>query len=125
MKKFFGFIALFALGLLLWQATYSDRYDPKGLHYVLWKYHLAPMNLDRASSIVVMDRDRDAMILGRTKEQLSQRFGYLKSPVEVRPYLRDYCWASRPGSDAVFLRDVDLMIVFSGGRAVETITCND
>ena len=63
------------------------------------------------------------MILSQTPHELVLRFGYLKSISEVRPYLRDYCWAARPGSDVMFRRNEYLMIVFTNGRASETVTC--
>jgi hypothetical protein len=122
-KRTFVALVLIAAVLGIWQATYPDRYDRKGIHYVFWKHHLVSMDLDRASAIIINDPDRDAMILGQTKKQLTHRFRYLKTPSEVGPYLRDYCWGARPGSDAMFLRNSDLMIVFTGGRASETVTC--
>lgn len=123
MKRALGFLALIAVVVGLWQATYPDRYDRKSIHYVLWKHHLASMDLDRATSIILNDPDRDAMILGQTQQELARRFGYLKSPAEVRPYLRDYCWAARPGANVMFLHNEDLMIVFTNGRASEAVTC--
>jgi hypothetical protein len=110
MKRALVLLVVIVAVLGLWQATYPDRYDHKGIHYVLWKHHLASMDLD-------------SMILGKTQQQLAHRFGYLRSPVQVSPYLQDYCWAARPGSDVMFLRDEDLMIVFTNGRASETVTC--
>ena len=123
MKRALVLLVVIVAVLGLWQATYPDRYDHKGIHYVLWKHHLASMDLDRASAIIINDPDRDSMILGKTQQQLAHRFGYLRSPVQVSPYLQDYCWAARPGSDVMFLRDEDLMIVFTNGRASETVTC--
>lgn len=123
MKRVVVIFALVALTFGIWWATYPDKYDHKNPHYVLWKHHLAAMDLDRASSVIINDPDRDSMILGKTKPELVQRFGYLRTPAQVRPYLRDYCWAARPNSDAMFLRDRDLMIVFVNGRASEIITC--
>src|SRR5471032_941822 len=108
MKRPLGILVLIVAVLGIWQAIYHDPYDPKNMHYVLWKHHLASMDLDRASAIVLY-HDHQELIVGKTRQQLERRFGYLKSPAEVRPYLRDYCWAARPGSDAMFLRNEDLM----------------
>jgi hypothetical protein len=123
MKRTLYFTAFIALFFGLWWATYPDQYDSKNPHYVLWKYHLAPMNLDRATANVGIDPDRNSMILGRTKAELTQRFGYLKTPFAVRPYLRDYCLAFRPNADAMFLRNQDMMIVFRDESAIEVVTC--
>jgi hypothetical protein len=123
MKRAVGIFGFIIIVLGLWQAMYPDRYDHKGIHYVLWKHHLASIDLDRASSIILNDPDRDAMILGQTRQELVHRFGYLKSPAQVRPYLRDYCMMSRSGADVMFLRNEDLMIVFTNGLASETVTC--
>jgi hypothetical protein len=123
MKRALYIAAFVTLFFGLWWATYPDRYDSKNPHYVLWKHHLAPMDLDRATANVAIDPDRDSMILGRTKTQLAKRFGYLKTPSEARSYLRDYCLAARPGADAIFLRNQDLMVVFRDGRSTEVVTC--
>jgi hypothetical protein len=122
MKRAFGILALIVVALGVWQSVYHDPYDPKNVRYLLWKHDLAPMNLDLASAIILIDPDRNVMILGRTPEELAFRFGYLKSSAEVRPHLRE-CSALRPGAKVMFLRNVDLMIVFVNGRASETVIC--
>ncbi len=123
MKRAFLTLALCCFIGGLWWAAYPDQYDRKNPHYVLWKYHLASMNLDRASSIIVNDPDRNPMILGKTKTDLTKRFGYLKAPSDVRQYLHDYCWSTRSGSDAMFLRNTDLMVIFTNGQASEIVYC--
>ncbi len=113
-------IAVFAL---LWEAAYPDRYDRKNPHYVAWKYHLLPMDAHRAVSVMTEDPDRNWLVLGKSKEELEQCFGFVLTVDQIRPYLRDYCAAARPSADVLFLNSNDLMVVMSHGRAVEVVTC--
>jgi hypothetical protein len=116
------FVATISL-VALWWALFPDKYDRKNPHYVAWKYHLLPMEGSRAASIVAIDADRDRLVLGKTKEELQQRFGFVLTVDQVRPYLRVYCAATRPGKDVLFLNSNDLMVVMNQGRAVEIIVC--
>jgi hypothetical protein len=118
-----GIVILIVVFLLLWEATYPDRYDPKNLHYLAWKYHLLPMDPHRALSIMTHDQYSERLVLGKTKAELQRRFGFVLDVDQVRPYLREYCAASRPNANVLFLNSYDYMVVMKNDRAVELVYC--
>jgi hypothetical protein len=89
MRKGIMIPGIIAVVLLLvavgWEALYPDKYDPKNIHYVLWKWHLAPIDLDRAVSTMHHDRASEEMILGKSEAAVTKRFGYLLSPEAAHP----------------------------------------
>ena len=113
----------FAAIIALWQATYPDQFDPKGLHYVLWKWHLLPMDPHRALSIMFHDNYAEDLVLGMSQQELERRFGFVRTVDQVSPYLRDYCAAARPGADVLFLNSNDMMVVMRKGKAAELVVC--
>jgi hypothetical protein len=119
---YWSIIAIAAF-VALWEATYPDREDPKNIHYVAWKYHLLPMDPHRALSIMTHDQYSERLVLGKTKEELQQRFGFVLTTNQVRPYLRDYCAAARPGADVLFLNSNNYMVIMSQGKATELVLC--
>jgi len=119
---FLSAAAIAAFGLL-WEATYPDPYDPKNLHYLGWKYHLLPMDPHRALSIMTHDAYSDRLVVGKTKEQLQNRFGFVRTEEQVSPYLREYCAASRPNAEVLFLNSNNYMVVMHNDRAVELVLC--
>jgi hypothetical protein len=110
---------------LFWEAMYPDKYDPKNPHYVLWKWHLASIDLDRAVSVIHHDRWSERMIIGKSEKSLTSRFGYLLPPVSASPCLR----APSQGIDAagdkvLFLRKSDYAIIFHDGVAIRVVLLN-
>jgi|SRR5579864_1368665 len=103
-----------------WHALYPSANDPKNIRYVLWKRGLYPLNLDIALGTMIADRDRDTLVLGRSKEQLRKRFGYLLSPDQTSEYYRNI-YLERGYGDALFLRGSPWLVVFSDGRASKLI----
>ena len=80
------------------------------------------MDVDRAASTMIGDRYRDRIVLGKTKEQLRDRFGYLTNLSEASPYRRGcYFLSGRTGKEVLFIRNRDWMIVFDGDRATELV----
>lgn len=109
----------------LWAGLYPDKYDPKNLHYVLWKWHLASIDLDRAVSVMHHDRWSDRMILGKGEEALTRRFGYLLRPEDAASCYRDASHEFAANGDKVmFLRRSDYLIVFRDGVATRVILLN-
>jgi hypothetical protein len=105
-------------------ATYPDKYDPKNIHYVLWKWGFVSIDRDRALGTMTHD-NADPLVVGKTKSELIRRFGYLRSINEASPYLRDYCYygSGRGGKSVGFLRETNWMVVFENGKAVELVLC--
>ncbi len=131
---FLGAVFLLSLGVFaIWTTVYSDPFDPKNIHYVLWKHGFNKgMNLD--SALVAMSHDNWPNKLAQTLtgKELRNRFGYIRAFHEVTPYLRE-CYTT-PGSagqaethgkkeNVVFLRDSPWMVVMQNERAVDLILC--
>ena len=105
-----------------WTLTYPSASDPKHIKYVLWKAGLYRMNLDTAVGTMNGDSGRDKLVLGKTKVQLQERFGYLLSPAEASPYLRDcYQASSWKNKDVLFIRTSPWMIVLDQGKATNLV----
>jgi hypothetical protein len=105
-----------------WVGTYPSDGDPKNIKYVLWKRGLYRTNLDVAADTMIGDASRDTLVIGKTKAQLRERFGYLQTAAEASQYLRgcyqDSAWKNR---DVLFIRNSPYMVIFDGDRAVELI----
>ncbi len=111
-----------ALGISGWRAQYPDNSDPKSLRYTLWKHNLYKMNLDVATDLMVGDHGRDLIVVGKTKGELRERFGYLLNAADAKPYLRA-CYQSSPwrDRDVLFIRRSRWMVVFDNDRAANLI----
>lgn len=90
-----AFAALFvAVGVVLsfgvlaiWLGTYPDDVDARNIYYVLWKHGLNNnMNFDYALGAMIGDASRVRQVQGLTKDQLKDRFGYIRTLGEVAPY---------------------------------------
>jgi|SRR5581483_4809018 len=119
-----GLIVVLAVVLFFggWAMIYPSPSDPQNMKYVLWKAGLYRVGLDRATAAMVGDRDRDRLVLGRTKAQLRNKFGYLLSPKDASPYLRG-CYQSSPwkSKDVLFIGDSSWMIVFDDDKATSLL----
>jgi len=63
-----------------WVALYPEEYDPKNMHYVMWKHGLSRhINLDDAVGGMTHDTWAVYIVKGMSKEQLNQRFGYIRT----------------------------------------------
>jgi hypothetical protein len=123
-----GSIVALALVLivLLWLGLYPDKDDPKNIQYVLWKWHLASIDLDRAVGVMHHDRASERMILGRTENSLRGRFGYLRTPEEMPSCYRSASQGvALDGDKVLFLRKSDYLVVFHNGIAERVVLLND
>jgi len=106
----------------LWQIAYPDHSDPKNLRYQLWKMRCATFNLDEACGTMIGDTSREKLVLGKSKSQLEQRFGFLTKPEEAGPYLGGfYKKSSWNGRDVLFIRHSPWMVVFENGKASDLV----
>jgi hypothetical protein len=115
-------VALMLAVIALWALSYPSESDPKNMRYVFWKVGLLRMDLDRAAGAMIGDRGRDKLVLGRTKAELRDKFGFLLSPAEASEYLRN-CYESSDwkGEDVMFIRRSDWMVVFKGDTVTELV----
>lgn len=131
--------SLVALGILLsyayfihWVKAYPTGYDPKNIDYVLWKHGLNQnMNLDNAIGAMTHDTWAVRLVEGQSKEDLKNRFGYIRTLKEARPY-DQLCSTNgsvgergiaAAGKEVVFLRDSDWMVILDNGKAVDLVLC--
>ena len=115
-------LAFFIAAVACWELTYPSEGDPKNIKYVLWKTGLYQMNLDAVTGTMVGDPGREKLIVGKTKSQLQERFGYLLPPADASPYLRGcYQGSSWKNRDVRFIRKSPWMVVFDGDKASELI----
>ena len=118
-------VAVLLLVVVGWEALYPDKYDPKNIHYVLWKWHLAPIDLDRAVSTMHHDRASEQMILGKSEAEVTKRFGYLLPPEKAPSCFRaESEGVASPGDKALFLRKSDYLIIFRNDVAVRVVLLN-
>ncbi|MBB5057568.1 hypothetical protein HDF16_002274 [Granulicella aggregans] len=108
---------------MFWHLIYPGYYDPKSIAYLGWKFHVLPMEPVRALNTMTHGPNSDRLVLGKSRQQLQQRFGFVRTVDQVSPYLRDYCAAARPGADLLFLNSSDWMVVMQRDRAVELVLC--
>jgi hypothetical protein len=105
----------------VWAFAYPEP-DPKNIKYVLWKHGLYRMNLDTASGTMIGDANREILVLGKSKVELREKFGYLSTLSEASPYLRG-CYENSDwkSTDVLFIRKSLWMIVFSGDKATQLV----
>ena len=111
---------LLALMLGAWQILYSDRNDPKNLRYVLWKHGLASFDLDQACATMSHDAP-DTLVLGKSKAEIEQKFGYLTSPAMAGPYYAHAYYSQWKGMDAAYIRHSPWLVVFHDGKATQLV----
>jgi hypothetical protein len=105
-----------------WILTYPSESDPKNIKYVLWKSGLYGMNLDKATGTMIGDGSSDELVVGKTRAQLRERFGYLSTPADASQYLRNcYQNSSWKGREVLFIRKSPWMVVFDGDKATDLV----
>jgi hypothetical protein len=117
----------------VWLALYPEEYDPKNMHYVLWKHGLSEhINLDNAVGGMTHDTSAVNIVKGMSKEQLNHRFGFIRTLDQVTPYLREcYTLSGTAGErgvpanrkEVLFLRNSWWMVILDDGKAVDLVLC--
>jgi hypothetical protein len=121
MRILTGVFALVFVFVAAWVLTYPDG-DPKNIKYVLWKMGLYRMNLDTAADTMIGDGSHDRLVVGKTKAQLRNKFGYLLSLTDASQYLRGcYQNSGWKEKDVLFIRRSSWMVVFHGDRATDLV----
>ena len=71
---------------------------------------------------MIGDPKSDLLVVGKTKKELRDRFGFLLSSAEASPYLRA-CYESSAWRDrsVSFIRNSPWMVVFKGDKASELV----
>lgn len=111
-------LTLFFAVVVGWALAYPSESDPESIKYVLWKNGLHGMNLETTAGTMIDDRSGEKLVVGKTRAQLREKFGYLSKPAEISPYLRGcYQDSARKDKDALLIiRQTSWMVIFDGGR---------
>jgi hypothetical protein len=115
-------LTFFIAIIIGWAVIYPSNSDPRNIKYVLWKNGLYGMNLDAATGTMIGDGSREKLVVGKTKIQLREKFGYLSTPAEVSQYLKGcYQTSAWKHKDALFVRNSPWMVIFDGDKATELV----
>ena len=83
------------------------------------------MDLDTALGTMIGDRNREKLVIGKTKDQLRGKFGYLLPPSEAGPYMQacyaDSAW--KQNATVLLLRRGPWMVKFEGDKATDLMLC--
>ena len=81
------------------------------------------MDLGEALATMVGDVYPDHLVVGRTRDQLVNRFGYIMNLNQTSTYNR-FCYDTSPnyrGKEVLFLRSSNWMVVMHGGKATDLV----
>jgi len=120
-------VGAFAVFVFMWAEMYPSPADPKSIQYVLWKadiYRVEAYKSDNSavSEAMVLDRHRDDLILGKSEQELSKRFGRLARPDEMSPEFRDFAHDARwKGMKIRYIKGTAWLIAFDHEKAVDLL----
>ena len=117
LKWFSAALIVNVLGLAGWQFLIVGPGDPRDLRYQAWKLGVYPLRIDDALGTMIGDPHRDSVVIGKTKEQLVSRFGFVSS-TPGNDYIR-YCYDNSPyrGKSVLFIRNSNWMVLMKDGVA--------
>jgi hypothetical protein len=124
---------MIAIGILIslsafaaWVKMYPEDVDPKNIDYVLWTHGFNQnMNLDHALDAMTHDKRPESLVLGLSKQQIEERFGFVQAP-DQNPR---GCHAWGPpaslgeGKESVSLRDSRWVVLLHHDKAVDLRLC--
>ena len=108
------------LGLAGWQFLIGPG-DPRDLRYQAWKLGVYPLRIDDALNIMIGDPHRDSVVIGKSKEQLASRFGFVSS-APGNSYVKS-CFDNSPyrGKSVLFIRKSNWMVLMKDGIADDLV----
>jgi hypothetical protein len=122
MRKAFCIPPIALIGLVTWLLTYPSANDPQNIRYVLWKAGVYRMDPDVATQTMIGDASRGKLVVGKTKQQLLDRIGYLTAPADASAYLsacyQQSFWRDR---DVLFIRSSPWMVVLTGDKSTSLV----
>ena len=98
----------------LWWAAASAPDDPKGPRFTLWKAGLWPFDAKVVYG-AMGHANADALVVGRTIEEVESGFDRVRPRPALRPYLKNPSLADR---DVRWLGDSMFCVVIERGRVV-------
>lgn len=117
LRWFAAALIVTVLGLAGWQFLIVGPGDPRDLRYQAWKLGVYPLGIDDALDTMIEDPHRDSIVIGKTKEQLASRFGFVSS-APGNGYIK-YCFDNSPyrGKSVLFIRNSNWMVLMKDGTA--------
>jgi hypothetical protein len=107
-----------------WWALYPGPDEPKGMLYIGWRLGLPTMDQDRALGTMVGDVHREGLVIGKSKDELRARFGYVTTLDEPSSEYVRFCYNNYDtyrGKDVLILRRSNWMVVMKDGRAEDLV----
>jgi hypothetical protein len=104
-----------------WVYLHLEDGDPKNIKYILWKAGLYKADLDFVTFTMLRDPNRNGLVVGKRKEDLSQKFGRLLTLSEASPYYQMGYNEYYQGEDVLFIKDCPWMIVFQDDKATNLV----
>jgi len=83
------------------------------------------MDVDTAMGTMIGDGGRKKLVIGKSKDQLRARFGYLSQPSDASSYMQS-CYSSSSWRDyksVLLLRRGPWMVKFEGEMATDLMLC--
>ena len=107
-----------------WIGMYPKESDPKNLHYVLWKRGLYPLDPNVALDTMVGDADQSKLVIGKSKNELAAKFGFL-TPIQSASQYDQIAYQGLPidrSKHEVFvLRNSTWLVILTNGVASDLI----
>jgi len=116
-KWFVAAVVATVFGLAGWQFLLVGSHDPRDLRYQGWKLGVYPLRIDDALETMIEDQQRDSLVIGKTKEQLASKFGFV-SATPGNDYAK-YCYNNSQYREKSvrFIRDSNWMVLMNEGKA--------
>ncbi len=124
-SKILGAIILFVIVIFAgWWALYPGPDDPKGITYIGWRLGLPTVDQDRALETMVGDVHKETLVIGKTKNELISKFGYVTSLDDPSSRYVKFCYDNSDyyrGMQVLILRRSNWMVVMKDDRAVDLV----
>jgi hypothetical protein len=116
-KWFAAALIVTVFGLAGWEFLIVGPSDPRDLRYQGWKLGVYPLRIDDALKTMIEDPKRDSLVIGKTREQLANRFGFVSATPGNESV--KYCSNNSQSREkpVLFIRDSNWMVLMNDGKA--------
>jgi hypothetical protein len=109
----------------VWLFLIPDKYDARNARYVGWRFGLPTLDVEDALATMTRDSQRDTLVVGKSREELEGRFGFVSS-LDQAPTNMKLCYAEHhKGEQVLFLRHSEWMVVMKDGHATGLFQSKD
>ena len=125
MKSWRTLLVILVLGPFIavevWLFLIPNKYDAKNARYLGWRYGLPTLSTEDALLTMAVDSHHDDLVIGKSRDELEKRFGFVTTLAETDDYNRACYREYHKGDQVLFLRKSRWMIVMQDNRAKEMI----